>query len=249
MHRWGWGCAVSSCVSIRSIWKKKKTVFPAFYCPLKRQFLCVASRGRKRSRASGVAGGSIVQGVLRVGDEIEVRPGIVTKDSEGNVRVSEPLPAAVGWLVDRFLLFYTAVLSPSHRWSFHFHFLSVRFSAWPFFLVSVCFCSVSSDSLRFGLFRFVSFLFVLVFIKIVQTRQLWVVRPIECLRLNFASCVVRQTSWSGIGWVCYLYSVFCNCFLQMVVIVFFAVRFVCSWATFLCCFSSFLSFRFSSPCI
>ncbi|CAN0571401.1 unnamed protein product, partial [Laminaria digitata] len=36
---------------------------------------------------SGVAGGSIVQGVLRVGDEIEVRPGIVTKDSEGNVRV------------------------------------------------------------------------------------------------------------------------------------------------------------------
>lgn len=37
---------------------------------------------------SGVAGGSIVQGVLRVGDEIEVRPGIVTKDSEGNVRVS-----------------------------------------------------------------------------------------------------------------------------------------------------------------
>ncbi|CAN0565808.1 unnamed protein product, partial [Ectocarpus sp. 12 AP-2014] len=35
----------------------------------------------------GVAGGSIVQGVLRVGDEIEVRPGIVTKDPEGNVRV------------------------------------------------------------------------------------------------------------------------------------------------------------------
>ena len=38
---------------------------------------------------TGVAGGSIVQGVLRVGDEIEVRPGIVTKDGEGNVRVSE----------------------------------------------------------------------------------------------------------------------------------------------------------------
>ncbi|KAL3811093.1 hypothetical protein ACHAXA_008070 [Cyclostephanos tholiformis] len=31
----------------------------------------------------GVAGGSILQGVLRVGDEIEVRPGIVTK-KEGN---------------------------------------------------------------------------------------------------------------------------------------------------------------------
>lgn len=31
----------------------------------------------------GVAGGSILQGVLRVGDEIEVRPGIVSKDAEG----------------------------------------------------------------------------------------------------------------------------------------------------------------------
>lgn len=32
----------------------------------------------------GVAGGSILQGVLRVGDEIEVRPGIVDRDEEGN---------------------------------------------------------------------------------------------------------------------------------------------------------------------
>lgn len=31
----------------------------------------------------GVAGGSILQGVLRLGDEIEVRPGIVTKDASG----------------------------------------------------------------------------------------------------------------------------------------------------------------------
>lgn len=31
----------------------------------------------------GVAGGSIVQGVLRIGDEIEVRPGIVSKDPKG----------------------------------------------------------------------------------------------------------------------------------------------------------------------
>eukprot|EP01111_Echinosteliopsis_oligospora_P007110 TRINITY_DN2173_c0_g1_i2.p1 TRINITY_DN2173_c0_g1~~TRINITY_DN2173_c0_g1_i2.p1 ORF type:complete len:441 (+),score=123.32 TRINITY_DN2173_c0_g1_i2:84-1406(+) len=34
----------------------------------------------------GVAGGSIICGVLRVGDEVEVRPGIVTKDAEGNVK-------------------------------------------------------------------------------------------------------------------------------------------------------------------
>merc|ERR1719453_2581969 len=31
----------------------------------------------------GVAGGSILKGVIRVGEEIEIRPGIVTKDSNG----------------------------------------------------------------------------------------------------------------------------------------------------------------------
>ncbi|TPX36795.1 hypothetical protein SeMB42_g07041 [Synchytrium endobioticum] len=34
----------------------------------------------------GVAGGSILRGVLRLGDEIEVRPGIVSKDSEGRIK-------------------------------------------------------------------------------------------------------------------------------------------------------------------
>ncbi|KAB1253329.1 Eukaryotic translation initiation factor 2 subunit 3; X-linked [Camelus dromedarius] len=33
----------------------------------------------------GVAGGSILKGVLKVGQEIEVRPGIVSKDSEGKL--------------------------------------------------------------------------------------------------------------------------------------------------------------------
>lgn len=34
----------------------------------------------------GVAGGSILTGVLRVGQQVEVRPGIVTKDGEGKVQ-------------------------------------------------------------------------------------------------------------------------------------------------------------------
>lgn len=34
----------------------------------------------------GVAGGSILQGVLRLGDEIEVRPGIVSKSEDGKVK-------------------------------------------------------------------------------------------------------------------------------------------------------------------
>jgi len=34
----------------------------------------------------GVAGGSILMGVLRIGQEVEIRPGIVTKDSNGRNR-------------------------------------------------------------------------------------------------------------------------------------------------------------------
>ena len=34
----------------------------------------------------GVAGGSILTGVLKLGDEIEIRPGIITKSEEGRVR-------------------------------------------------------------------------------------------------------------------------------------------------------------------
>ena len=34
----------------------------------------------------GVAGGSILRGILKLGDEIEIRPGIVSKDSEGRVK-------------------------------------------------------------------------------------------------------------------------------------------------------------------
>lgn len=34
----------------------------------------------------GVAGGSILTGVLKLGDEIEIRPGIVTKDEQGKIK-------------------------------------------------------------------------------------------------------------------------------------------------------------------
>jgi translation initiation factor 2 subunit 3 len=34
----------------------------------------------------GIAGGSILQGVLRVGDEIEIRPGVIETGSDGKMR-------------------------------------------------------------------------------------------------------------------------------------------------------------------
>jgi translation initiation factor 2 subunit 3 len=39
-----------------------------------------------RTLKGGVAGGSILQGVLRMGDEVEIRPGIINRDAEGRVR-------------------------------------------------------------------------------------------------------------------------------------------------------------------
>lgn len=34
----------------------------------------------------GVAGGSILTGVLRLGDEVEIRPGIITRNDEGHIK-------------------------------------------------------------------------------------------------------------------------------------------------------------------
>jgi translation initiation factor 2 subunit 3 len=34
----------------------------------------------------GVAGGSILTGVLKLGDEVEIRPGIVSKDEQGKIK-------------------------------------------------------------------------------------------------------------------------------------------------------------------
>lgn len=36
----------------------------------------------------GVAGGSILQGVLKVGQEVEIRPGTVSKDESGAIQCS-----------------------------------------------------------------------------------------------------------------------------------------------------------------
>jgi translation initiation factor 2 subunit 3 len=37
------------------------------------------------SLKGGVAGGSILEGILKIGDEIEVRPGVISKDTDGNM--------------------------------------------------------------------------------------------------------------------------------------------------------------------
>ena len=43
----------------------------------------------------GVAGGSILEGVLKIGDEIEVRPGIVAKDVSTGRLKNTPIFATV----------------------------------------------------------------------------------------------------------------------------------------------------------
>ena len=54
----------------------------------------------------GVAGGSILQGVLRRGDEVEIRPGTVTRDSEGAVRCTPILSRIVSLFAERNALEY-----------------------------------------------------------------------------------------------------------------------------------------------
>ncbi len=49
----------------------------------------------------GVAGGSILTGVLKLGMQIEVRPGIVTKDNEGKVRCQPIFSTIVTLLAER----------------------------------------------------------------------------------------------------------------------------------------------------
>ena len=41
---------------------------------------------RAEELKGGVAGGSILKGVLQLGDEIEILPGLVSKDAQGVVK-------------------------------------------------------------------------------------------------------------------------------------------------------------------
>ncbi len=49
----------------------------------------------------GVAGGSITQGILKVGDEIEVRPGIVSKDPKGKIQCQPIFSQIVSLLAEQ----------------------------------------------------------------------------------------------------------------------------------------------------
>ena len=54
----------------------------------------------------GVACGSILQGVLRVGQNVEVRPGIVTKDAEGKMQCKPIMTRVVSLFAESNLLQY-----------------------------------------------------------------------------------------------------------------------------------------------
>lgn len=58
------------------------------------------------SLKGGVAGGSILQGVLRRGDEIELRPGTVSRDAEGTVRCTPILSRVVSLFAEKNSLEY-----------------------------------------------------------------------------------------------------------------------------------------------
>lgn len=49
----------------------------------------------------GVAGGSILTGVLRLGQEIEVRPGLITKDDKGRTKCRPIFSKVVSLLAEK----------------------------------------------------------------------------------------------------------------------------------------------------
>lgn len=58
------------------------------------------------SLKGGVLGGSILQGVLKIGDEIEIRPGIVTRDADGTMMCTPLYSRVVSLLAEQNKLQY-----------------------------------------------------------------------------------------------------------------------------------------------
>jgi len=54
----------------------------------------------------GVVGGSILQGILQIGDEIEIRPGLMSKDANGNLKCTSIKSRIVSLLAEKNDLLY-----------------------------------------------------------------------------------------------------------------------------------------------
>ncbi|KAL4460424.1 hypothetical protein ABPG74_000175 [Tetrahymena malaccensis] len=54
----------------------------------------------------GVVGGSILEGILKIGDEIEIRPGLISKDQNGNVKCTPIKSRIVSLLAEKNDLLY-----------------------------------------------------------------------------------------------------------------------------------------------
>jgi translation initiation factor 2 subunit 3 len=54
----------------------------------------------------GVAGGTLIRGVLRLGEEVEIRPGIISRSQEGNLKVTPILTKIVSLKAEKNELIY-----------------------------------------------------------------------------------------------------------------------------------------------
>lgn len=54
----------------------------------------------------GVVGGSILSGILKIGDEVEIRPGLINKDASGNVKCTPIRSRIVSLLAEKNDLLY-----------------------------------------------------------------------------------------------------------------------------------------------
>lgn len=58
------------------------------------------------SLKGGVAGGTLIRGVLRLGEEVEIRPGIISRSQEGNLKVTPILTKIVSLKAEKNELIY-----------------------------------------------------------------------------------------------------------------------------------------------
>lgn len=54
----------------------------------------------------GVAGGTLIRGVLRIGEEVEIRPGIVSKGANGETKIAPILTKIVSLQAEKNNLIY-----------------------------------------------------------------------------------------------------------------------------------------------
>ncbi|MEN2495709.1 MAG: eukaryotic translation initiation factor 2 subunit gamma [Marteilia pararefringens] len=71
-----------------------------------RSFSANNAGGNIENLKGGIAGGSLVEGVLKLGDKIEIRPGVVTRDKKGTIKCQPILSTVISLQAEKQMLHF-----------------------------------------------------------------------------------------------------------------------------------------------